>query len=822
MKRRSVLRAIATVPAIPKLFSQSGTAAWLGPEFWANPLQDWRKSGPKTFECHVSGGDRNVYWLTREVSPKGMKTSVQLKLTGDSPGWAGFRIGVRGHFNDYRDSAVRGLGLEAGLTHDGRLFIGNSISESQLLNWRETDLSLSIENNTATLSANGKSHQAPIAAEHAQGGIALVCHHGQPALSLPAWREPQNANSGKPNQARGGNFTASFTNWTLSGPGVTEHPDRAWGPILFTQYTLSRDILKLTAQFAPLEGNEGPATLRIGRQQPVSVTPETYSSTATFRISQFDSSRAHPYEVRLGEHTYKGTIAADPVSQDRIQVASLTCQGDFGFPHTAIAANLDLAKPDLLLFTGDQLYEANGGYGIERGPLATARLDYLRKWYLFGWAWGKLTRDIPCVCLPDDHDVYHGNLWGASGRKAEFPAPGSDENPDQGAQDSGGYKMPSAWVNMVQRTQTSHLPDPADPKLVDQDITVHFTSLDWGGVSFALLEDRKFKSAPRGLMPEARIRNGWPQNPNWDAAKQGDVPGAHMLGDRQEAFLAEWAKRWDGIEMKAVVSATIFCNLCTLPETAMSDNVTSRLIVEPFRGYAKNEKLTMDHDSNAWPQTARNRALRLIRGAVAVHLAGDQHLASTIQYGIDSHGDAPFALCSPAISNIFPRRWYPPLKKPTDRDMGDFQDGFGNRMTVYAVANPQLFSKAKGVTPAALQDRAPGFALATFQKSTRTITLASYPRWADLSKPNGQTFDGWPITIKDEDNGLSKAKYELPLPKPINGVVEVHLGQEHIYSWRTPGPRRTLAVWQPGEYTIKSGTTTHTVTARPRKTDADA
>ena len=43
------------------------------------------------------------------------------------------------------------------------------------------------------------------------------------------------------------------------------------------------------------------------------------------------------------------------------------------------------------------------------------------------------------------------------------------------AQDSGGYKMAPSWVNMVQRVQTSHLPDPVDPTPVLQGITVYYT-----------------------------------------------------------------------------------------------------------------------------------------------------------------------------------------------------------------------------------------------------------------------------------------------------------------------------------------------------------
>ena len=813
MRRRRILQALSTVPVLPTVWGAENTRVWLGPEYWANPLQDWRKRD-NALECFVSGGDRNVYWLTREIVPGDftMRVTVnRLDAATWGEGWLGFRIGMRGHFNDYRDTAVRGLGLECGLKQDGTLFIGPGSDGTKASLKFPLTLELRSREGLLTLSANGASIEAPAPEEYTRGGIALVCHAGPHQAKFPQWFEPEGVNAGKPNQNRGGNFTASFSNWSIEGPAVRTFPDRAWGPILFVQHTLSGGILKLSAQLAPLEGDEAAATLFIDGKAAAESKAEVFSSTATFRTN-LDTSRDHTYEIRFQGSSYKGEIRRDPASSPQLKVGSLTCQGDFGFPHEDIARNLRVLKPDLLFFTGDQIYEANAGYGVQRAPIPAARLDYLRKWYLYGWAWGEFTRNTPTVCLPDDHDVYHGNLWGASGRRAE--GQGSADYPvEQVQQDSGGYKMPANWVNMVQRTQTSHMPDPADPALVDQDITVFFTSMKFGGVSFALLEDRKFKSAPRTLMPEAKIRNGWPQNPNWDAAKSGDVPGAELLGPRQEKFLESWARDWEGVSMKCAVSATIFNNLCTLPQEATSDNVTQKLEVLRNTSYAANEKLTMDHDSNGWPQTPRNRAVKLIRSCLAVHLAGDQHLGSTIQYGTDDFNDASFALCSPAISNIFPRRWFPPLDgrnreivksiPVTPRHIGEYLDGFGNKMTVHAVANPHLY----GQRPPALHNRAPGFGFVVFDKTKREITLTNWPRWADVSKPSARPYQGWPITIKDEDNGLNHAKHFIELPVPIDGVVEVidESNGQLAYIWRTPGPRSKFKVWKPGKYSVRAG-----------------
>ena len=55
---------------------------------------------------------------------------------------------------------------------------------------------------------------------------------------------------------------------------------------------------------------------------------------------------------------------------------------------------------------------------------------------------------------------------------------------------------------MVQRQQSWHLPDPVDPAPVERGITVYFTRLRVGGVDFAILEDRKFKTGPAGKIPQ--------------------------------------------------------------------------------------------------------------------------------------------------------------------------------------------------------------------------------------------------------------------------------------------------------------------------------
>jgi hypothetical protein len=61
------------------------------------------------------------------------------------------------------------------------------------------------------------------------------------------------------------------------------------------------------------------------------------------------------------------------------------------------------------------------------------------------------------------YDVFQGNLWGEAGKATA-------------TQEAGGYTKPPAFVRMVERTQTSRLPDPHDRTPVLQNIGVDYSS----------------------------------------------------------------------------------------------------------------------------------------------------------------------------------------------------------------------------------------------------------------------------------------------------------------------------------------------------------
>ncbi|MEM9260434.1 MAG: hypothetical protein AAGA62_12365, partial [Bacteroidota bacterium] len=199
-----------------------------------------------------------------------------------------------------------------------------------------------------------------------------------------------------------------------------------------------------------------------------------------------------------------------------------------------------------------------------------------------------------------------------------------------------------------------------------------------------------------------------------------------LLGDRQLAFLEAWSQAESSGRMKAVLSATGFCGGAHLHGN-------------------KEGRLHADLDSNGWPQTGRKKAISLIKAANAVHIAGDQHLATIIQHGIEEFADGPLAFVVPAIVNNYYSRWWWPADeqaggKPIYNSplpwTGDYLDGFNNKISMYAYANPD--SEANGA----------GFGVVRFRPDVGEVTLECWPRTADLSQPDAEQFPGWPFTTK--------------------------------------------------------------------------
>lgn len=116
--------------------------------------------------------------------------------------------------------------------------------------------------------------------------------------------------------------------------------------------------------------------------------------------------------------------------------------------------------------------------------------------------------------------------------------------------------------------------------------------------------------------------------------------------------------------MKFAVSQTPFGCLHTEPAGENNDDDDPHLAIPAVGDYIEGDHMVADHDSGAWPQNGRDAGILKWRKAFAAHLCGDQHLPTTSLYGVKEVRDVVYSICTSAISNIFPRRWFPLLRRP--------------------------------------------------------------------------------------------------------------------------------------------------------------
>jgi len=677
---------------------------WAGEFFWANRLQDWQIKNGRMESVVIREGLplRNVNILPLRIAET--KGSIRIEVNtgivekeggcaGD--GLTGILIGAGGAALDYRGASLihhtsaENAGILAGITADGQLHIGmNAVFPKKkgsidhiASTIKDCKLIIHIaptsnESYRLTLEAFNKSGNSKIGeisldtipAGMLQGNIALVSHGGSGEIPANFW----------------------FKSISAKGSKLLVDESKTFGPIAFSMYTLSNNILKLSAQMMPLGETESKVVeLQLKENSEwKTIASETFaypSYNALFKIPNWHNASEQTYRLVYSSKvnnkndfwSLPGVIRKEPVEKDTLKTISISCIGhamagiesggklpdwtnwnydvlqniknkwsksnlytpeNIWFPHEKLEKNLLHLNPDLVFFLGDQVYEFMPTQP-DRNNGKNTILDYLYKWYMFGWSMQKVMATIPTISIPDDHDVYHGNLWGNEG--SEAPPNSKDWR-------EGGYTQTPEFVNMVERTQTSHLPDPFDPKPVERGIGVYFTALEYAGVSFAILEDRKFKSPP--------------------GTKESD---AKLLGKRQLSFISHWAAAWkENTDFKVALTQTLLACAGT-----------------------KDGKVNVDMDSNGWPSTGRNEALRALRKSFSFMIGGDQHLATLVHHGVDDWDDAGYSVIAQAIGVVWPRFWQPenpPVEKdPSDKAfLGKYLDAFGNKINMKAVINP--------------------------------------------------------------------------------------------------------------------------------------
>jgi alkaline phosphatase D len=777
---------------------------WPGAGYWGNRLHDWQVDKGRV-NCILGNlARRTLHRVGTSLRGNGedFTLSVRTGLHGGSvvtDSKAGILIGA-GPNLDWRGSLL----VHDGLGRDFGTFLGLNGNGAAVID----DLSTGAVNSVASgvtpagglRAASRLALQADYNASTGEYTLTIQSFDASNVLlSTATTKVPSDRVLGSfgllSHPGSGGDARFWFDEFSGSGGALQPEPDRSLA-IIGALHSLNRGVLKMTVQLPAVAiASTPPVTFetwngdswKILATALVDATDNLSAYNATFEIDPWDDSRDTPYRVGVvvdgSTYYWEGTVRHDPVEKDEIVVVNTSCQRiadgsvqndgiDWSptmiwHPHTLAFDHIAKFQPDVLLALGDQIYEGQPTFKDTTSAFAQHH-DYLYKWYLWMLEARDLAKDLPTISIPDDHDVYQGNLWGEGGIAT------SDQR-------TGGYESPPSWVRLVDRTQTSHMPapDPYNPTQpapsIAQGINVYFTELSYGEVGFAVLEDRKFKTGSLD----------YPLDPSEQV----------LLGQRQEDFLKAWSIDWIGQKVKCVVSQSPLGMIHT----------------HAAEGY--NFGLN-DRDTHGWPAHRRKEAWELFRLSRSFQLAGDQHIGTLVHHGVDGPADAGYSFTSPAISNFFPRCW-DPVHNTSGRTnavspyKGDFYlDGngtlpsgepnltsqFPGHIRVIGAANPlEYYNQTRNIDPPNLHDRSAGYGIVRIKKATRQITFEAWPLHADPEFPqSGSQFPDWPVTINQTDNDGRMPTGFLPVldtlseKTPVVSVYDETTG-ELVYSMRFPG-----------------------------------
>ena len=369
-------------------WSRAHDRLWLGGEYWANPMEDWRIVDGAA-ECQSLGGNRSIHSLTHQITnpTKGFTMSVQVaqvEANGKDAG-AGFRIGVRSEISEHRSNCIVAKGVNAGVA-DGQLLLGPKtapLDAAADLKGIELHLSgaangaevtLTLEARTPGTGASVGKISLDVPADRLLGNVALVSNYGEEGGRKGGKKGAQPTQAGSRHR---------FSKWTMEGEAFTQSAAQKFGPLLWAMYSLSDSrtdegfVMKISALTGPMGKDDSHVVelhvQRGGQWQSLGeakLDPDAW--VATFRIPKWDEKTATPYKLvyrekhRDGTVTpdeWTGTIQANPVGRP-LRMAAMTCQNDYAFPYEPVAKNVAKLKPDLDFFSGDQIYENHSGFGF--------------------------------------------------------------------------------------------------------------------------------------------------------------------------------------------------------------------------------------------------------------------------------------------------------------------------------------------------------------------------------------------------------------------------------------------------------------------------
>ena len=239
---------------------------WVGPEYWANRLQDWHIREGR-LEC-INGAlpKRTLHLLTHFLTerPGSLQMQVETDLIRkvtqeDDQVYSGFLICAGSEDMDYRKRAIiHGThgnlgGIIAALNLEGDLVLVDNETNETIAGTESATVFTPAQFKNLRLSLQlipkGEEYQIIFVAGSAQGET----EYNRLEMVIPKSEIP---GGNLALVASGGQF--GFSNWKVRGTKVKYEEDQQFGPIIGTQYTLSDNVLKLTAQLPPISESDEP------------------------------------------------------------------------------------------------------------------------------------------------------------------------------------------------------------------------------------------------------------------------------------------------------------------------------------------------------------------------------------------------------------------------------------------------------------------------------------------------------------------------------------------------------------------------------------
>ena len=237
---------------------------FLGGEFWANPMEDWRVSEGGA-ECLNAGPGRSVHSLTHQITRNGsftMAVTLTRLEASANDGGAGFRFSLRSEIDEHRSNCFVFNGSTTGWKGDlillgpkaAKLKDGASLSKLRL---------------TLTGAPQGDQYALTLTASDVETGaeLAVLKHEVLPGrilgnVSLANNLASVGAGAAKGKKGKAGANGAGgryrFQDWTLEGDAFTVTESQRFGPILWSMYSLSDSrtqegfVMKMSALTGPL------------------------------------------------------------------------------------------------------------------------------------------------------------------------------------------------------------------------------------------------------------------------------------------------------------------------------------------------------------------------------------------------------------------------------------------------------------------------------------------------------------------------------------------------------------------------------------------